>query len=158
MLQLFAVFAFFLLGFACVCLPFFDHLRFQLVQILLEEVNRIVWIGVGFFCFTFLLTMGFYSLSKGRFLLLKMGARTLEVDVKVLKKTIPPFLYKQFSARVLLTDLEIFKKQQLRIGLSIAPMEEKEQEKTLLDAERHLQTLLSERFGYNRPFVIQLKQ
>lgn len=158
MMQLFAIFVFFAIGFVCVCLPFSPPLRLKLVHILLEDSDCLVWMGLGFFSLTFLLTMGFYGLSKGRFLLLKMGELVTEVDVKILKKTIPPFLSKQFAARVLLIDLDVFKNQELRIGLSIAPMEAKEKEKTLLDAERHLQTLLSERFGYRRPFIVQLKE
>jgi hypothetical protein len=158
MMQIFSVFAFFAIGFVCLCLPFTPPLRLKLAHLLLEDTRLLIWIGLGFFGLAFFLTMGFYCLSRGRYLLLRMGDLVTEVDMSVLKKTIRPLLSKQFASRVHLTDLEVFKDSQLRIGLSILPMEEKEKEKTLLEAERHLQTLLSERFGYRRPFIVQLKE
>jgi len=157
MMQLFSVFAFFAIGFVCISLPFFEPLRLRLLHILLEETRLQICIGIGFVLLAFFLTAGFYGLSKGKFLLLRMGGLTTEVDIKLLKKAISPILSKHFPSLVFLTDLEICKNQQLRIGLSIAPMEAKEKEKTLLEAERQLQTLLSERFGYCRPFTVQLK-
>jgi len=158
MMQLLAVFAFFAIGFVCVSLPFFTHLRLQAANILFEESRLLIWVGVAFFSFALLLTLGFFSLSKGRFLLLRMGEHTTEIDVRILKKAIPPMLTKQLSGKVRLRDVEVFKNRELRIGLTMAPMEDKEKETILLDAEYHLQTLLSERFGYSRPFIVQLKE
>jgi hypothetical protein len=156
MMQLFAVFAFFAIGFACVSLPFSEHLRYRIISILLEDIDFAVWIGLGFFLLTFLLICGFYGAGKGRFLLLRMGELMTEVDVNVVKKTISSQFAKQFSSRVLLTDVQVFKYRELQISLAIAPMEEKE--KILLEAEDQLRDLLANRFGYRRPFTVQVKE
>jgi hypothetical protein len=158
MMQLFAVLTFFAIGFFCIYLPFSLSLRLRFVHHLLMDTSPLVWIGLGFFSLTLLLIIGFYASSTGRYLLLTMGKPVTEVDVKVLKKTIEPLLTKYFASRVRLTDIEVFKKHHLRIGLFLSMTEEKEREKILSDAEHHLQTILAERFGYQHPFTVQVNE
>ena len=155
-LQLFVVFTFFGFGFVLVCLPFAPETRILLADALLNEPDLWSFLGIGCFALAFLCALGFYALSRGRFLVLQMGKHVLAMDETVLRETIEPSLSRVFAEKLSLDHVEIVRRRDLEIGVSLSPMDEEEREKLLLEAEQHLETLLRERFGYRRPFKVQV--
>jgi len=155
-LQLFVVFTFFGLGFVLVCLPFAPDARILLSHALLNEPDLCSILGIGFFLAAFLCALGFYALNRGRILVLQMGKHVLAMDETVIRETIEPSLHRAFAEKLSLDHVEIVRQRDLEIGVSLASMGEEEREQLLLSAEQHLETLLLERFGYRRPFKVQI--
>jgi hypothetical protein len=108
--------------------------------------------GFSLIGFAILLTAGFYLANRGHTLLLRMGT---SVDVKLIQRTIAPLFHKQFADRITLRDIQILQGKDLMIGLQLASMTPEQRDQNLLEAERHLQTLLIERFGFSKPFIVQ---
>ncbi|MDE3045190.1 MAG: hypothetical protein KGJ02_00890 [Verrucomicrobiota bacterium] len=155
-LQLFVLFAFFALGFFFVSLSFLHDVRTVLFGVLLDRPDLCALVGIGSFTAALLSAFGFYALNRGQYLLLQMGHHWLEIDREVLRQTVEPALRKEFADKLTISHIEIARKKEVEIGLFIAPMEEEEREQLLLRAEQHLETLLRERFGYRRPFKVQV--
>lgn len=155
MLQIFAVFSFFVAGIFFTCLPYNLELCLKLANYLTERSDLCTWIGLSFFGLTILFTLGFYAATRGRYLLLRLGGNLVRIDVNILQKTIAPVLAKQFTG-IRLSDVEIIRGQHLELRAYLDPLEPKEKEKLLLNVERHLTKLLSERFGYHIPFTLQI--
>jgi hypothetical protein len=152
MLQFFAVLILLGAGLSLIGLFFIPELSFALGEALMRNPNFVAFAGFGLTAFSLLLMGGLLSVNRGKILLLRMGT---SVDVKVIRQTIAPLLHKHFAARIALSNVQILGGRNLTLALSLAPMEEEEREKLLLEAEKHLQVLLIERFGYSQPFIVQ---
>ncbi|HEV7737544.1 MAG TPA: hypothetical protein VGO47_09270 [Chlamydiales bacterium] len=152
MLQFLAVLVLLGSGLCLVGLFFIPELSFALGNALMRNPNLVAFAGFGLIAFSLLLMGGLLSVNRGRILLLRMGT---SVDVKLIRQTIAPLLHKHFAARIALSNVQIHGGRDLALALKLAPMEEDEREKLLLEAEKHLQVLLIERFGYSQPFVVQ---
>jgi hypothetical protein len=153
MLQLFAVGFSLAVGLFLVGVYFVPELAFALENTLLIKPKLFVLSGLASIGFSGLLGVGFYFTSYGRTLLLRMGT---SVDVKLIHHTIEPLFYRQFADRIVLRDVQVLRGKELMIGLRLASMNPEEREKLLSEAERHLQTLLIERFGFSQPFTVQV--
>ena len=152
MLQFFAVLVLLGAGLCLVGLFFIPELSLALGDALMRNPNLVAFAGFGLIAFSLLLIGGLLSVNQGRVLLLRMGT---SVDVKLIRQTIAPLLQRHFAARISLSNVQILGGKDLTLALKLAPMEEDEREKLLLEAEKHLQVLLIERFGYSHPFVVQ---
>lgn len=152
MLQFFAVLALLGVGLFLVALFFLPELCFSVERMLQTKPDRIAMIGVCFIGFSWLLCLGFLSVFKAKILLLRLGT---SVDVKLIRQTVAPLLQKQFGPRIRLRDVQILKGKELSLGVQLGPMNDEEREELLLEAEQHLKTLLSERFGYRKAFTMQ---
>lgn len=156
MLQLLAVVALFGAALFFVAAASLAEFRFTLARLLLEKPDVFAAWGIVLFVVAFLMTMGFLGVNRGRFLLLRMGGQgDFAVDTLILRKTIVPLLQKQFAARIALHNVEVLREKELAIGLTVETMDPLEQEKLLLEAEKHLKKLLVERFGYRDSFAVQ---
>jgi hypothetical protein len=111
-----------------------------------------VVLGLASIGFSLLLSVGFYFMSSGRILLIRMGT---SVDVRLIRATIAPLFYREFSDRIELQEVQVLQGNQLLFGLRLTSMHPEERAKVLSEAERHLQTLLVERFGFSQPFTVQ---
>jgi ABC-type protease/lipase transport system fused ATPase/permease subunit len=152
MLQFFAVLVLLGAGLCFVGLFFIPELSFALEDALLQTPNLLAFLGFGLIAFSLFLMGGLLSVNRGRVLLLRMGT---SVDEKLIQQTIAPLLQKHFAARIVLSNVQILRGRDLALALTLVPMEEGEREKLLLEAEKHLQVLLIERFGYSQPFTVQ---
>lgn len=152
MLQFFAVLVLLGAGLGLIGLFFVPELSAVLGDALLRNPKIVAFAGFGLIAFSLLLMGGLLSVNRGRVLLLRMGT---SVDVKLIRQTIAPLLHKHFAARIALSNVQIFGGKELTLAIKLAPMEEDEREKLLLEAEKHLQVLLIERFGYSQPFIVQ---
>jgi hypothetical protein len=135
-----------------VCLWCLPHLALSVNHALETQSNAFAMIGCCVLGFSLLLGMWFLYVSRGRVLLLRMGT---SVDVKLLRQSIAPLLERQFGDRIALRDVQIFRGKELSIGLCIGP---ENREALLSEAETCLQGFLIERFGFKRPFLVQVSE
>lgn len=156
-LQLFAVFALFLVGFYFVCLPYFPEARERAIDALIDRPEAFLWIGGGFFAASFVLLIGFYAINRGRTLRIRMGEHRAEIDVQVIRQTLEECFRERFSKRMSLTDVEIGGGSRIEIGVSMAPLEEEAREALFVEADSVLKSLLRLRFGYAKPFHLIVK-
>jgi hypothetical protein len=152
MLQFFAVLVFLGAGLSLVGFFFIPELSSAFGDALMRNPNLLAFAGFGLIAFSLLLMGGLLSVNRGKILRLRMGT---SVDVKLIRQTIAPLLQKHFAARIVLSNVQISGGRDLTLALKLAPMEEDEREKLFLEAEKHLQVLLIERFGYSHPFIVQ---
>lgn len=146
-LHLFVVLAFFLGGLFFVSLPYLPQLKTEIFE-------KSTLIGLGLFIASLVLLLGFYALDRGRYLVIQMGVST---DPKIVRQTIEDCFVRQFGKKVSLSDVEVGPKSRLEISVSLAPLDEGAREEIFIEAERHLQVLLKERFGYTKPFRLIVK-
>ncbi len=146
-LHLFVVFAFFLAGFAFVSLPYLPKLKTEIFE-------QSTLIGLSLFIISLVLLLGFYALDRGRYLVLQMGVST---DANVIQQSIEECLNRQFGKKISLSDVEVTRKSNLEIRVSLAPLDEAAREVLFVEAEKQLNLLLKERFGYHRPFRLVVK-
>ena len=146
-LHLFVVLAFFLAGFFFVSFPYFPQLKVQIF-----ETSTLI--GLGLFAIALILLVGFYALDRGRYLVIRMG---VSADLGILRQTVEDLFAREFSSRIALADIEIGARSRLEIGISLTPLNEEVREELFIQAERHLGTLLRERFGYEKPFRLIVK-
>lgn len=156
-LHLFAVLAFFAAGFFFFSLPYLPELRIRIADILLSRFEFCTTVAFGFLLAALLLLVGFYGLNRGRILRIEMGRHLASVDVDVIRLTLEECFKRNFPAQVSLTDVEVISAKKLEIGVTIAPINEEMREELFVNAERALQTLLKERFGYRKPFYLIVK-
>ena len=155
-MQLFVLFVFFAAGCFFVLLPIAPDARIILSDALLHSPDDCIWIGLCCFSLVLVCLLGFYGVNRGRFLLLRMGQHLLEVDEDVIQQTVNPIFQKKFGNKIALADVEILRRRELKFGVRLEAMQEEEREQTLAEAEKQLSVLLQERFGYRRPFTVQI--
>lgn len=153
-LHFFVVFLLFSGGLFFLVLPHLTQVRFQLADWLLQSADKSVWLGAGCFFLSGLFLLGFYGLNRGRYLHIEMGNRQVTLDAKLIRQTVEESLKEQFSQLLSLQEVQIGKGAKIEIGVQLAPLEEGAREELFVQTEKHLQTLLSERFGYSRPFSL----
>jgi hypothetical protein len=152
MLQTLAVFSFLAAGCFFLALPHAPHVSLALVHIL-HDPDACTFIGFSILAIALLFLFGFSLTSRGRYLRIHMGT---QIDAKVVRKTLRSEITKAFPRRMHLTDLDIFRERHLELRVTTAPMTPEERTKLLQQAEKHLATLLAQRFGYQGPFTIQM--
>ncbi len=153
-LQLFVVLAFFLAGLFFVALPYLPQTRGQIVVILSNQCEKCTIAGLGLFLASLLFFTGFYALNRGRYLVIRMG---ISADVKVIRQSVEDCLFKHFSRKISLKDLEIGAKNRLEFKVHIAPLDEANREQLFIEVEQQLSALLQKRFGYTKPFHLIVK-
>ena len=156
-LHLFAVLAFFAAGFFFFALPYLPELRIRIADILLTRFEFCTPVAFGFLLAALLLLVGFYGLNRGKVLRIEMGRHLASVDSDVIRMTLEECFKKHFPAQISLNDVEVISGKTLEIAVAIAPLDEGMQEELFVNAERALQTLLKERFGYAKPFYLIVK-
>ena len=154
-LQAFAVFAFFTLGFCCILLPHLPEARVQFAHLLLNHEEQLTLIGFGFFSLSLLFFLGFYSLQRGRFFRLKMGGA--EIRMRVIRKTLEECLRTHFPRKVALEGTSFLAERKLEITIRLPPLEEADRDALFVSVEKHLQSLLKEKFGYAHPFHLVVR-
>lgn len=140
------------IGFFFVCLPYLPVARLEIVEILLNRPELLTSFGLGSFAFVFMFFLGFYSVNRGRFLRLKMGAQSVEIDHKLISKSLEECFHAHFKEKISLVGVTV--DSQIDIDIKLAPLDEGEREELFLRVEVALQTLLKERFGYTKPFYL----
>lgn len=153
-LHLFVVFAFFCAGLFFVALPYLPETRIQIIDMLSNQFEKCTIAGLGLFLTSLLFLTGFYGLNRGRYLVIQMGIST---DVKVIRQTVEDCLFKHFSRKISLKELEIGAKDLLELKVHLEPLDESAREQLFIEVERQLSTLLQERFGYTKPFHLIVK-
>lgn len=146
-LHLFVILAFFLGGVFFVALPYLPHLREPLYE-------KSTIIGLSLFMVALILLVGFYAFNRGKYLVIKMG---VAADVQVIRQTVEDCFVKRFPKKIALHELELGRKSRLHFRVSMAPLDEAAREELFIEAEKHLSTLLRERFGYSKPFYLIVK-
>lgn len=157
-LHLFVVFFAFAAALFFVCLPYLPELQVRVSDLILYRAEACTGIGLGLFVLTFLLSLGFYALNGGTFLRINMGRHLVEIDSKVIRSTIEDCLKKQCSEKIVLQDLEIIWDRSIEISARIDSMKPEEKKQALARMEAELSALLRKRFGYKRPFILNLAQ
>lgn len=153
-LHFFVVFLFFSAGVFCLLLPHLPEFRFQTADWLVHEGEGSGWLATGFFLLSALFLSGFYSFNRGRFLHIKMGTRQISLDAKAIRQTLEETFKQVFPKQLFLQEVVVGQGAKLEIGIRLAPLEEGLREELFVRAEKHLETLLQERFGYSRPFSL----
>lgn len=158
-LHLFVLFSFFASGFLFVCLPLMPEIRERLSFLFLYQMEFCTLIGVGFLMASLLLTVGFFVLNQGRYLRIKMGNaphRILEINVNLIRQTLEECFKAHFPETLSLIDVEVPQGAQIEIGVKLPSMDDKARKALLARAEKHLQILFKERFGYDKPFILKI--
>ncbi len=153
-LHLFVVFAFFIAGLLFVCLPYLPETRLQMVDFLSHQYEKCTLIGLGFFLTSLFFLVGFYAFNRGRYLVIRMGVST---DLTIVRQTLEECFQRQFPKKISLHELELGRKSQLEIKVSLSPLDEEAREELFIEAEKQLSLLLHERFGYVKPFHLIVK-
>lgn len=151
-MHFFVVFVFFLVSLFFILIPHLPLMRMDLVDWLSNHYEQSTQVGLGCLLATFLCFLGFYSLEKGRYLVIRMGVDQISIDLKVLKKAIEACFVKEFDQKISLQEVGLDPKSHLELMVHLAPLSREEQEKLFPEVNRHLSLLLKERFGYVHPF------
>jgi len=157
LLQLFLVFAFFTGGLFFICLSQVPRTRILIENFILNHYSAGTSIGLGFFIASFVLLVGFYGLNRGRYLRIKMGKNSTDIDVNVIRQTIEEHFKNRFSNEIDLIDVEIVRGGKIQIGVAIRRLSDDSNEEYLAQVERELVPLLRSRFGYSKSFHLQMK-
>ena len=158
LLQLFAVFALFFVGLSLAVVSHVNEVRMRLVDLLLREPEVFTLVGAGFFVGTALLLLGFYGVSRGRFLRIRMGGEIADVKPKVLRRVLQESMKRQFQNQVVLEGVEMGAKEALEIAIWLRPKEEAVRRELLVLLEKELKGKLSETFAYKSPFFITVRE
>jgi hypothetical protein len=156
-LQGFVVFAFFCAGLFCIALPFLSETRFLLAEILVSECDVCFQIGLIFLGTSLLLLLGFYGANKGSTLYVEMGVHTVSIEKVVIRHSLEECFKRLFPQKIELSDVEIIFGKRLEIEVFLSSTDEKIVKEQLSAAEKHLQFLLRQRFGYTKPFCLILR-
>jgi hypothetical protein len=151
LLHLFACFSFFGAALFFLSLPFLPNVRIQLCAILLDRPNTLYRVGFVCLAASLILTLGFYAFYRGRSMLIGMGA---SVDAAVILKTLEPFFKEHFDGRMELSDIHFSSRGKLEIEV----FSQSEDPHLLARVEGGITSLLKERFGYAKPFLLSLKK
>lgn len=134
-------------------------MRVQIAEMLIQSYEKCTHIGIGFLIATLFLTISFYALNRGRYLVIKMGGKNSSTaNIRVIRKAVEDCFNREFGKQIHLKDLEIGSKSHLDFSVSLTPKEESIREDLYIEVEEHLNTLLKERFGYSKPFNLIVKQ
>ncbi len=158
-LQLFAGFSFFA-GAAIFffSLPFLPKVRLRISDLLLASPNVCHKTGAAFMAASIVLLGGFYFLSRGRSLTIRMeGEPRVTIRNAVIQKTLEECLKSHFDGTVALTDLSVLSGSKLAIEVILTPYEENLREALFAEVQKRIAPLLSERFGYAKPFDLIVK-
>ncbi|MGB7978859.1 MAG: hypothetical protein WCF19_06850 [Chlamydiales bacterium] len=148
-LHLFVVLAFFTAGLFFVALPYLPETRVQIIDLLSNRFETCTTVGLALFLGALLFLLGFYSLNRGRYLVIQMGTWT---DIKIIRQTVEECLLKQFPRKISLKEIEIGPKSLLEMKVCLAPLDEAVREQLFVEVEKQLGVLLQQRFGYVKPF------
>jgi hypothetical protein len=154
-LHLFVVLAFFTAGLFFIALPYLPETRMQMVDILSNQFDKCITIGLSLFLTALIFLFGFYALNRGRFLVIQMGVST---DLKIIRQTIEECFGKQFPKKIFLKEIEIGPKSGLEMRVHLAPLDESAREELFIRVEQELGVLLKNRFGYSKPFHLTVNQ
>lgn len=155
MLHLFVVFTFFVVGFGFIALPYLPEMRVQVVDFFSHHFETCHVVGLSLLVAAFVLLAGFYALDRGKYLVIKMGAKA---DVSIVRAAVEECFTRAFSTEMKLGDVQVDRKSEIAIEVSIASLEEDQREELFLRAEQEIGTLLKERFGYRKPFLLIVKE
>ena len=155
-LHLLFIFVCFGAGFFCVSLAYLPELKTRLADVILFHDELCTQAGVWLFGIALLLLLGLYGLNRGKFLRFSMGRNIVEIKEKVIRLAIDDF-FKTRSPSLLLVDLEISGMSRLEMQIAFRESPQADELETILGAlEKDLTKLLSDRFGYKKPFVLAL--
>ncbi len=141
---------------ALFALPHYPELRMQLSDVLLRHTELLTQAGFDVLGVSLFLLIGFHWVNRGYYLVLNMGKNTLEVDEKIIWQTLAPILEKKFESQLHLQEVTVEKGKRIAFSVQFDSVSEERQEAVLLEAETELETLLRERFGYRRPFLVNI--
>ena len=156
-LQVLVVFIFFGFGLFFFALPFLPEVRFQLSDFLLNEPELCNPAAIIFFAAAFFLLLGFYSFNRSRLLYVEMGSHSASVEEALIRHSLEECFKTHFPQKIELSDVEIIGGKTVQIQVSLGSNDIEKQQEMLASAERHLQVLLRQRFGYIKPFYFVLK-
>ena len=154
LLQFTCVFTFFTIGLFVVCLPYLPKTRGQIIEVLTNSVDKCTDAGIGILLITLFLTLAFYGLNQGRYIVIKMGVTT---NIKLIRHAVEECFYREFPKKIRLKDIELGPKAHLYFKVSLAPLDEAAREDLYIGVENQLNILLKERFGYSKPFNLIVK-
>lgn len=150
------IFLFFLVSLFFVLLPHLPLMRMDLIDWLSNHYEQSTQVGLGCLLVTFLCFLGFYSLEKRKYLVIRMGIDRISIDLKVLRKAIKDCFVQEFAQKISLQEVGVNSKSHLELTVHLASSTIEEKEKLLAEVNRHLSALLKERFGYAQPFYTNL--
>ena len=156
-LQLFAGFSFFGAAIFFFSLPFLPKLRLQISDFLIASPKICNSVGTALMAASFVLIGGFYFLSRGKTLRIAMGGHTASIDAAVIHKTLDDCFKSHFKGQIVLSDLCVIRGSKLEIEVCLTPFEENLREELFAEVQKQLIPLLSERFGYSKPFSLIVK-
>jgi hypothetical protein len=150
-LHLFVVLTFFVAGLLFICLPYLPETRTRAIDLVAHRFEACTLVGLGFFLASLLFLVGFYALDRGRYLVIQMG---VSADLHLIHQTLDECLQRYFPRQIVLNEVGLGRKSRLEIGVSLKPLSEEARENLFIEAEKQLQLLLRERFGYAKPFYL----
>ena len=156
-LQLFAGFSFFAAAIFFFCLPFLPKVRLQISDALLATPQVCYSVATALMAAAFMLIGGFYFLNRGKSLTISMGKQAASIDAAVIQKTLEECFNNHFSGQIILSDLYVIRGSKLEIEVCFTPFEENLREELFAAVQKQLTPLLSERFGYSKPFGLIVK-
>ncbi len=133
-------------------LPQLPIVRLEMVDLLLHRPADSISLGLAFLGATFILFLGFYTIHRSRFLRLKMGAQRVEIDHRLISRSLEECFQAHFKEKLSLVAVSVDSK--IDIDVKLAPLDEGQREELFLRVEAALQVLLKERFGYTKPFYL----
>lgn len=156
-LQLFAGFSFFAAAIFFFSLPLLPKVCLQISNLLLNSPKVCNAIGTALMAASFVLIGGFYFLSRGRILRIEMGGNFMSIDAAVIQKTLEECFNSHFGGQIILSDLYVVRGSKIDIEVCLTPFEENLREELFASVQKQIAPLLSERFGYSKPFGLIVK-
>jgi hypothetical protein len=151
-LQMFVVLIFFSAGLFFFALPFLPEVRFSLSDFFLSDGEDFAKIAIALWSATLLFFIGFYGWNRGRFLYIEMGSHTAAVEEALIRHSIEECFKTHFPQTVQLSQVAILWGKKISIEIVFSSKDPKKRKEFLASAEKHLQFLLRQRFGYVKPF------
>lgn len=148
-LHLFGVFSFGAAGIVSLCLYYSPSARVKAIEGLFAHPELALTVGLIFWAICLLMTLGFFSLHRGKYLRLKMGTRKVDVDISVVQTAIEKCLKAHGNEATL---IGIIAGAENRLEVEIQA-----QEVFAKKLEGEITTLLQKKLGLLNPFYLTVR-
>lgn len=158
LLQLLVVLLFFSVSAFLIFLEKFPHLRYQIVETLLQDPIACRKVGVVLFFTTCLIYASWRAIHQRKTVHLKMGQTKITLGNRLLKTTLSKYMDQLFPGRFSLVKIDSQDGKKIEIHLRAIPGSLPIDEKLLLKMEQEFSSFLSERLGYTGEFFLRLEK
>jgi hypothetical protein len=152
--HLFLVFLIFSLGCFFIGFSHISSLRYMLASIIMYNESLFLPLGIVLIIMAVLLTAGFCTIHRFRYLQVRMKPFLCEVDLQIITDYLTLYWKKAFPEKEIQTELSFTGERKLEIITYLPPLTIPEQKKLLKNSEKDIGKILRNYLDYRESFVL----